>query len=285
MNCAEIETTDVDERYLIGTLSGEEQEVYEAHFFGCDRCFRRTRESARIARRSGARGRHDQTSHTGGPQSVDPGRGHRGLAAGGGIGLSLFLSRRTGDAGWRNWRSIEAPSYEPVQLRGASEPRPGQPSAGRWGSTPPAPTSEALPDLEAAAALEPGSSEFFLSRGVLADRGTNSTGYRESRAGGRRRLDPLPRGIVAVAGARVPDGRRTSMARGARLQQLVAIDGDLGSRGTPSPERSRPPRPIEVSSPVTRGDKTGPEERMGALTRFPPFAQELKARGPHRFCG
>jgi anti-sigma factor RsiW len=31
--------SDIDERYLAGTLSAEESEAFEEHYFGCDRCF------------------------------------------------------------------------------------------------------------------------------------------------------------------------------------------------------------------------------------------------------
>jgi anti-sigma factor RsiW len=39
MNCPYGDDSDVDARYLAGTLSAEESEAFEEHYFSCDRCF------------------------------------------------------------------------------------------------------------------------------------------------------------------------------------------------------------------------------------------------------
>lgn len=39
LNCPYGPDSDIDARYLAGTLSPEESEAFEEHYFGCDRCF------------------------------------------------------------------------------------------------------------------------------------------------------------------------------------------------------------------------------------------------------
>ena len=39
ITCTRVEEEDLDARYLAGTLSEEEAEAFEAHYFGCDRCW------------------------------------------------------------------------------------------------------------------------------------------------------------------------------------------------------------------------------------------------------
>jgi hypothetical protein len=39
MNCELVDQNDLDTRYLSGSLSDEEAEAFEAHYFGCERCW------------------------------------------------------------------------------------------------------------------------------------------------------------------------------------------------------------------------------------------------------
>jgi hypothetical protein len=39
VTCTRVEEEDLDARYLAGTLSEEEAEAFEEHYFGCDRCW------------------------------------------------------------------------------------------------------------------------------------------------------------------------------------------------------------------------------------------------------
>ena len=39
VTCTRVEQEDLDARYLAGTLSDEEAEAFEEHYFGCDRCW------------------------------------------------------------------------------------------------------------------------------------------------------------------------------------------------------------------------------------------------------
>jgi hypothetical protein len=39
LTCAQVEEGDLEARYLAGTVSPEEAEAYEAHYFGCARCW------------------------------------------------------------------------------------------------------------------------------------------------------------------------------------------------------------------------------------------------------
>ena len=39
ITCTRVEEEDLDARYLAGTLSEEEAEAFEEHYFGCDRCW------------------------------------------------------------------------------------------------------------------------------------------------------------------------------------------------------------------------------------------------------
>jgi len=39
LTCAEVEAQDLEARYLAGRLSPGEAEAYEAHYFGCERCW------------------------------------------------------------------------------------------------------------------------------------------------------------------------------------------------------------------------------------------------------
>ena len=39
VTCTRVEAEDLDARYLAGTLSEEEAEAFEEHYFGCDRCW------------------------------------------------------------------------------------------------------------------------------------------------------------------------------------------------------------------------------------------------------
>ena len=39
LTCTRVEEEDLDARYLAGTLSEEEAEAFEEHYFGCDRCW------------------------------------------------------------------------------------------------------------------------------------------------------------------------------------------------------------------------------------------------------
>lgn len=47
-NCPYGPDSDIDARYLAGTLSAEESEAFEEHYFGCDRCFAAVRRGAEI---------------------------------------------------------------------------------------------------------------------------------------------------------------------------------------------------------------------------------------------
>src|SRR5258707_5889760 len=39
MDCTRVATEQIAERYLLGTLTEEEKDAFESHFFECDRCF------------------------------------------------------------------------------------------------------------------------------------------------------------------------------------------------------------------------------------------------------
>src|SRR5687768_12760419 len=39
ISCTRVEEEDLDARYLAGTLSDEEAEAFEEHYFACDRCW------------------------------------------------------------------------------------------------------------------------------------------------------------------------------------------------------------------------------------------------------
>jgi hypothetical protein len=53
LTCAEVDDRDLESGYLAGRLTAEEAEAFEAHYFGCERCWR-TLETALAVR--GARG-------------------------------------------------------------------------------------------------------------------------------------------------------------------------------------------------------------------------------------
>ena len=64
LTCAQVDAQDLDARYLAGTLSDPEAEAFEAHYFGCDRCWELVHGGAEVrgaltgpgARRRPARG-------------------------------------------------------------------------------------------------------------------------------------------------------------------------------------------------------------------------------------
>src|SRR5262245_57724864 len=43
MDCERVSAEEIPERYLQGTLSDTDREVFELHYFECDRCFERVR--------------------------------------------------------------------------------------------------------------------------------------------------------------------------------------------------------------------------------------------------
>jgi hypothetical protein len=53
LTCAEVDDRDLESGYLAGRLTAEEAEAYEAHYFGCERCWR-TLETALAVRGAGA---------------------------------------------------------------------------------------------------------------------------------------------------------------------------------------------------------------------------------------
>jgi hypothetical protein len=53
LTCAEVDDRDLESGYLAGRLTAEEAEAYEAHYFGCERCWR-TLETALAVRAVGA---------------------------------------------------------------------------------------------------------------------------------------------------------------------------------------------------------------------------------------
>lgn len=62
LSCDEVEREELDLQYLRGQLSPERAEAFEAHYFGCDRCFQLVRagrelQATRPARRSWLGGR------------------------------------------------------------------------------------------------------------------------------------------------------------------------------------------------------------------------------------
>jgi hypothetical protein len=55
ITCTRVEEEDLDARYLAGTLSEEEAEAFEEHYFGCDRCWSTVQLGLDVRAASGAR--------------------------------------------------------------------------------------------------------------------------------------------------------------------------------------------------------------------------------------
>ena len=78
LTCTRIEEEDLDARYLAGTLSEEEAEAFEEHYFGCDRCWAAVQLGldVRAANAAGSESRGGPTALT-----IDRGRPARPQAA------------------------------------------------------------------------------------------------------------------------------------------------------------------------------------------------------------
>ncbi|MGE0552090.1 MAG: zf-HC2 domain-containing protein [Gemmatimonadales bacterium] len=48
ITCDRVDALELDTRYLAGTLTDEEAEAFEAHYFGCDRCWGLVRQGSEI---------------------------------------------------------------------------------------------------------------------------------------------------------------------------------------------------------------------------------------------
>jgi anti-sigma factor RsiW len=57
LTCAEVDERDLESGYVTGRLTAEEAEAYEAHYFGCDRCWRTLETALAIRSAHGARRR------------------------------------------------------------------------------------------------------------------------------------------------------------------------------------------------------------------------------------
>lgn len=57
LTCADVDDRDLESGYVAGRLTAEEADAYEAHYFGCDRCWRRLEIALAIRSARGARRR------------------------------------------------------------------------------------------------------------------------------------------------------------------------------------------------------------------------------------
>lgn len=57
LTCAEVDDRDLESGYVAGRLTAEEAEAYEAHYFGCDRCWRTLETALAVRSAHGARRR------------------------------------------------------------------------------------------------------------------------------------------------------------------------------------------------------------------------------------
>jgi len=57
LTCAEVDDRDLESGYLAGRLTAEEAEAYEAHYFGCERCWRTLETALAVRSARGARRR------------------------------------------------------------------------------------------------------------------------------------------------------------------------------------------------------------------------------------
>jgi hypothetical protein len=55
LTCAEVDDRDLESGYLAGRLTAEEAEAYEAHYFGCERCWRTLETALAVRSARGAR--------------------------------------------------------------------------------------------------------------------------------------------------------------------------------------------------------------------------------------
>jgi hypothetical protein len=98
LTCAEVDDRDLESSYLAGRLTAEEAEAYEAHYFGCERCWRTLETALAVRSASGAR---------------RPARfGGRALAAAATVVLAVA-------GGW--WITTRGPASPDDALRGAGD--------------------------------------------------------------------------------------------------------------------------------------------------------------------
>jgi anti-sigma factor RsiW len=57
LTCAEVDDRDLESGYVAGRLTAEDAEAYEAHYFGCDRCWRALETALAVRSAHGARRR------------------------------------------------------------------------------------------------------------------------------------------------------------------------------------------------------------------------------------
>ena len=48
VDCDTVQRDDMIDRYILRQLSPEEQEAFEEHYFGCDRCFRELQQTQKL---------------------------------------------------------------------------------------------------------------------------------------------------------------------------------------------------------------------------------------------
>ena len=111
--CELADRTDIDQRYVTGTLPPDEAEAFEEHYFGCQRCWDLVQQGLAL-RAAGSGGPHLLDAGLGVPTGHEPVSARRrrwwaGLAAASVVLASAAL--------WHSWRA-DAPA-DPDAVRGA----------------------------------------------------------------------------------------------------------------------------------------------------------------------
>jgi len=170
LDCERVQRDELIERYLVGDLNNAEQDAFEEHFFGCDRCLEEI-ETMRAAQAVLTESETDR-------RAEQPPRRPRKLwvfasgiaaaVAAVGVAVMLLLPETDMPAELLELARIEAPEYAPVRLRGATdEARQRFRSAMELYST--GDCVSAIPGLEEAANLDPNAPDisFYLGASYL----------------------------------------------------------------------------------------------------------------------
>ncbi len=115
ITCELVDQDDLDTRFLAGRLSEEEAEAFEAHFFGCERCWGLVQQGLAIRSALGAEAASPQLPGVASVPRRTPGRWW-GLAAAAALAVVLV------GMWWPGQRSGPAPSED--VLRGGETPFP-----------------------------------------------------------------------------------------------------------------------------------------------------------------